>query len=266
MRKVVIFISGLIVGAGIIILINNRDGVKLNNTFENKEEVIEESKVQKNFTVLQNNDQLVTTLMNPYLELNTLWAGDYFGYFYLNEKNEIKDIKDDVKLYIAIHTFKDIFKNYQSGQMIVLDANQVDNKMKELFGNIKYVHTSLSSDGCSYANFKYNSTNNTYSQEGLSCGGTILPYYDLEVLKAIKYNDRIEIEVVVGYFEITELGVNNKVTIYDNHKDKHILAQNITQNESNLIDNQDKLNHYIYTFKKDNNNYYLEKVNRVGSI
>ena len=266
MKKIVIFISGLIIGAGIIILINNRDNVKLNNVSENNKEVIEESKKEENLTVLQNNDQLVTTLMNPYLELNTLWAGDYFGYFYLNEKTEIKDLKDDVKLYIAINTFKDTFKNYQAGQMIVLDANQVDKKMKELFGNIKYEHTSLSSEGCSYANFKYNSTNNTYSQEGLSCGGTILPYYDLEVLKATKYNDRIEIEVVVGYFEITELGINNKVTIYDNHKDKNVLAQNVTQNESNLIDNQNKLNHYIYTFKKDNNNYYLEKVNRVGSI
>lgn len=276
----ILFILLLLIVIGLltynIFLFQNKNGK--NEKKETKTELKEEKKEEEEKgTPLDSTDNLVTALINPFLVVNNYFQNNYFGYLYNGQKFEVSTLADDVKIMIAINTLNDNWDDRGVTDTISLTSNQVDQAMKKLFGNISYNHTSLKGQGCAYSNFAYNPSTQTYSQSGTGCGGTALPFYESKIVSATKYNDRIEITMLAGYFEYnTSSDTEPILELYNNNSEKVKIASNITEDVANpdptqyfeytyykaLDTYKDQLYKYKFTFNLEDGEYHFKKIER----
>lgn len=244
-------------------LLQNKN-TNVDNTSNNNIEIKEENNGEDTETDLSTTDEVVTALMAPFLIVNNYFQNNYFGYFYDHKNIDVNTLPDDIKIMIAINTLNEEWDlKYGIEDTISLTAEQVDQAMKKLFGNIKYNHTSLNGKGCAYNNFIYNESTQTYTQKGLGCGGTLVPFYEANIISAKKYKDRIEITEVVGYFEFntTDSSSNPTPNLYNNKKEKIKIASNVGS-ENGLATYKDQLYKYTFTFKLEDGEYHFNKIER----
>ena len=181
----------------------------------------------------------------------------YEGYFYNYDYIDNNNISDEIKIYLAIRTFKQSdWASYNGNMRITIREDNVKKKIKELF-NTSYTNKTLNGDPCVYAMFEYDDKSHIYIQPGNTCDNELKSFYTTKIINAKDYDDYIEIDEKVGYLKF-----NN--TNYLLYKNKNELEYVTTLKSDNIDNILDSLNTYRFKFIKQNNNYYLESVKKIG--
>ena len=197
-----------------------------------------------------------------YLKLSDL-PDEYYGYFYKKDKMTTDSISNNIKIYMAIRkviTDKKITGN------IEIKAKDVENALNSIFGpNVKYNHQSITGNNISYTSFIYDRDSKIYSEEKIDCddcdstqNSTIIS----EIIKTDDTNNIVEVYEKVG-FVTTEYDLDTKKVVYNIFKDINEKELIGTTNQYSIEKYKDQLNTYKYTFKKNENSYYFEKVELV---
>lgn len=203
------------------------------------------------------------SIMN-YQKLNTL-PDEYYGYFYKNNKVEAKDIDNKVKLYMAIRKVAEEQKLGDIEKEIKIKESDIAKAIKEIFGNkIEYKNESLNGNACSYTNFKYDKKSKTYIQEPGDCTDDSTDTILDEVISTTEENNIVKVQEKVGFVE-TSYNLETKKLSYNIYKDVDKKEKVATVDSYSIDSCKDSLNTYQYTFKKDNNHYYLESIEMIVS-
>lgn len=197
-----------------------------------------------------------------------LGNGNLFGYLYMKDSYSVNDLSNSAKIMIGSYKLNKNNSNpVIENEYTVFTKEDMSEAIKSVLGNnITYVDGNFDVNsidkGCGmpskYENSKY------YFYDG--CGGTMLPYYNTKILKAVKTNKTIEIyENAIYILPKIDEG-NDHIDIYTPDKVNligTIAIDNYMGNEENNFLNKGYI--YKYTFKLDNdsNNYYFSKVEKV---
>lgn len=206
--------------------------------------------------ILESNDYY--SIIN-YLKLNTL-PDEYYGYFYTEDNLKQRDIKNNIKIYMAIRKVIADKGLSNIDEEIKINESDVTKSLKEIFGNIvEYSHESLSGNTCSYTNFTYDKDSKTYIQKPSEC---IEPRTDTilyEIVDTKEEDGVVIIQEKVGFIE-NSYNLETKKLVYNIYKDVDKLEKIATVDNYSIDSCKELLYTYKYTFKKDNNNYYLESI------
>lgn len=216
----------------------------------------------------ENNEDVLTgidyySIIN-YQKLNTL-PDEYYGYFYKTKKVETKDIDNTVKLYMAIRKVVADQKLGNIEKEIQIKESDVAKAIKEIFGDkVEYKNESLNGNACSYTNFQYDKNSKMYIQKPDDCTETRTDTILDEMISTVEENDIVKVQEKVGFVE-TSYNLETKKLSYNIYKDIEKKEKVVTVDNYSIDSCKELLNTYQYTFKKDNNHYYLESVEMIIS-
>lgn len=216
----------------------------------------------------ENNEDVLTgidyySIIN-YQKLNTL-PDEYYGYFYKTKKVETKDIDNTVKLYMAIRKVVADQKLGNIEKEIQIKESDVAKAIKEIFGDkVEYKNESLNGNACSYTNFQYDKNSKMYIQKPDDCTETRTDTILDEMISTVEENDIVKVQEKVGFVE-TSYNLETKKLSYNIYKDIEKKEKVATVDNYSIDSCKELLNTYQYTFKKDNNHYYLESVEMIIS-
>lgn len=203
------------------------------------------------------------SIMN-YLKLNTL-PDEYYGYFYKINNIETKDIDNKVKLYMAIRKVVADQKLGDIEKEIQIKESDIAKALKEIFGDkVEYKNESLSGNTCSYTDFKYDKASKMYVQKPSDCIETRTDTVLDEITSTTEVNNTVKVQEKVGFIE-TSYNLETKKLAYNIYKDIEKKEKVATVDNYSIDSCKELLNTYQYTFKKDNNHYYLESVEMIVS-
>lgn len=196
-----------------------------------------------------------------YLQLNTL-PDEYYGYFYKKEEVTTDTIPNNIKIYMAI---RKIITANKLKNNIEIKASDVEDALVSIFGtNVKYNHQSITGNNNSYTTFKYDK--GIYKEDKTKCDDICNnPRTDSIISNIVKVDNTDNSTIVYEQVAFVSTGYDpdtKKITyyIYKDIDKKEL----VSKEDSYSIDNcKDKLNTYKYTFKKDKDNYYFERVELV---
>lgn len=196
--------------------------------------------------------------------MNDYFIGeDLFGYFYQKDKYTVDDVKDEVKIFLAIRSlYQPSWDNVGIDEFIEVSEDDVKKSFENLFGiSVSFKNKDVGGSPCGYAGFKYDESKKIYTQIGNGCGGIGKPTYKTKIVSAKKYKDRIEFVEKVAYLTIGE-DVSKGYKVYKS-SDKQTELGPITDNV--IEDYLESLDSYKYTFKYDSKNdkYYFYSVEKV---
>lgn len=221
------------------------------------------------------NSDLVTGLYANISEVNNAWNnGTIWGYFYQKDNVTVGTMDNKVKLYLALKK-ADKEQEVSGTFYIPVSASSVASAMKEIFGNISYIDESLSATGgCGESYATYDASIQKY-KIGTGCGGVTTGGYATKIIKAQKYENRIEIfeQHIYGAVEY----LKNSEGVYDRHVTRIYKNASRTNGSYEGIDfikevegdsTSDDISQgdtYKYTFKynKDDNKYYFHSAEKV---
>lgn len=251
---IVAFILLVIVICSLVIVNKNNHKEKDSDTDINNEDVNTE-----NIGVSESYDYY--SVIN-YFKLNNLPV-EYYGYFYQNDQIDYSDIKNDVKLYMAIRKVITDENMIDVTKKIEIKESSIDKAIKSIFGqDAEYKNESLNGDSCSYSNFKYNKANKTYIQEPGECLETRTDSIIYEFIDTKENDNQLIVQEKVAFVEIS-YNLETRKIAYNIYKDIEKKEKVITVDSYNIDSYRDLLNTYQYTFKKDSGNYHLQKVELV---
>lgn len=209
---------------------------------------------------LEVNDELVQNLF--YLtrgELkNTLFAGtDYENIYYRSEITDIETTDENFKKILSFVSLdQSLITNDESKSIISAEA--LKNQYNTIFGNLDNYKDETFNYSCPVT-IEYNEDEKQYEYES-ACGYNISSGYISKLTEAKKYDDCLEIyEKVVFYLIDEETGDISYFNTSD-YSEQLVVLENDEQ--FNIDDYTDKLDIYKYTFIKDGNNYYFDRVER----
>lgn len=218
---------------------------------ENKKEEVNE---EKKYEEIATDNELIKKLMCR-VNLTSLTSGDFAGYFYSKDRIINTDIDNDIKMFLAFHNI---------GKRIgdTISQTQMKDSIKNIFGlddNYKDVKEGVG--GCPWGKFD----ENTKSYKVMECtglGGSLIPYYETTIVKALKYEDKIEIFEKVIYIRYTDNDEKVSKNIYAADK-KTIIDENIDGDNYNINNYLNELDSYKYTFNLEDGKYYFYSVEKV---
>ena len=262
-KGVIIVLSLLVVCLGGYIVLNKTESTK---TEEKKDNVV--SLYVDNATVknVYSNFDIMT--------LKGFVDDDYFGYFFKKDKTLVSDIPNSYKALIAIMSMYDD-KNYvkeydipnEVGGMEV-KASDVENKVKEIFGNVPFKNETTPAYACWGASkFTYNEADGYYrSTEG--CGDAHIEISEENsIVKAEVVNDNIlNIYVKPEFVKVTfNEGTDNfyPKNVYSDFNITNLVATYNNEYEEHQKSYTNKLDTYKFSFEKDGSNYYFKSVEKV---
>ena len=288
-----VIIIGLLVT--IVMLLSNDNKVITNN---NNEEIVENNKIEVNDTIKLELSNKINRLLSPYKSTTfeqSITFGDYgFRYAVL-----ARPLTDFDKQFIVLNTITyddidtgrwqevptvksaiDIDTKYADGYLMkkeygVLSYDAVNKSYNELFGS-DLTNPAESVGKCPY--IYYSSTTKEFYKFRPACGGTSgssVTYYKDKFESTS--NDTIDVYVNFGFIKYDE-----KTTKYYVYGDADIAASSVdftaTITGKNVVTeltegnqfsykitdaNKDKFSQYKFTFKKKDNYFYFEKVEKV---
>ena len=244
----VVLATLLIIVVGTLVITNKEKRGELGNLEEeNKEEVL---------TGID-----YYSIMN-YQKLNTL-PDKYYGYFYKINKVEAKNIDNKIKLYMAIRKVVADQKLGDVEKEIKIKESDIKKAIKEIFGNnVVYKNESLSGNACSYTNFQYDKSSKTYIQKPSDCTDNRTDTILDEIISTTEENNIVKVQEKVGFVE-TSYNLETKKLSYNIYKDIEKKEKVATVDNYSIDSCKELLNTYQYTFKKDNNHYYLESTEMI---
>lgn len=194
--------------------------------------------------------RVMKEMNNPYL------PDEYYGYFYKQDEYMVKDIKDEVKIYLAIMEIKNNDMNFNKHIVnkdkgtIEIPASEVNEQITRIFGpNITYKNVDLNGDECTYFTFKYSKKRKSYISKPLQCNKKTTK-------EIITYDDRKTTK--------DEMTFTQKLLIFDNNKlylDFDLKTEIPEENRTNLDKYDAQMLRYTYTLTNNkDDNYYLTKI------
>ena len=270
-KGVIIVLSLLVVGLGGYIVYDKC----LNKTESTKTEVKKDNVV----SLYVDNATVKNVYSNfDIMTLKGFVDDDYFGYFFKKDKTLVSDIPNSYKALIAIMSMYDD-KNYvkeydipnEVGGMEV-KASDVENKVKEIFGNVSFKNETTPAYACWGASkFTYNEADGYYRSTegcGLECNENEM--VTTTIVKAETVNDKTLNIYVKPEFKIEENACGDDSFVYQNYLKKVYSDINMTNLVASLKYTEqydksytNKLDTYKFSFEKDGSNYYFKSVEKV---
>ena len=205
------------------------------------------------------------TVIN-YLNLNTL-PKEYYGYFFKNDELSVNDMDNQIKVYMAIR--KIVADNptayLNTDKKLEINASDVEKALTTLFGKeVKYEHTSLSGNACSYTDFKYDKENNLYTQMPSDCPDAARNTIYTELVSTNEDEDKIVISEKVAIINF-DYNLEEKKTYYYVYRDLEATDLIATAENYGIDSCRDNVPTYQFTFLKDKESgtYYFDKVELV---
>ena len=222
---------------------------------------------QKKEEVLDIESEEVNTLLQKFNVFNDqLEAANFFGYFYKEDSYFLENISNKAKVFMALSniSFVDNKALIDEKDNVKIPNDLVKEKIQELFGtNTIYTDEALVEDGndCRMAYFGYDEKNkkyilNSYGHNQAAYSNTI----ETKIDKALKINDKIEIEVLM----YKKIPTKEGYTIYkDMNSEEKITSYNFTEEKNIFEEYKEELQKYKYTFALENNNYIFNKIEKI---
>lgn len=237
---IIIFLLVLLIFETKILFDNNLIPFLSKNSCSNREVITNNSKEEikdtkwyiKKYSYLLDNIQ--TNL--PKDNMNYLYTGNY------NEES----ISNDIKLNMAYQLLKSSDINTSNG-VITVREDKLKEAYSKIFGSTDNYQEGNFVNNC--IQFIYNETFHTYMAISISCEEPTEKVLE-EITSIYEEDSKIIIETIAGIKDSTN-------TLYQ--IDKTLVDESFS---NNLIDYQDSLNKYKYTFKKVEDNYYFESIEK----
>lgn len=209
---------------------------------EDKEEVIEIVKDKDwyitNYGYLLDNMKLDLSYDNP--NIYYLYTGNY----------DSSTIKDTIKLNLA---YKFVENKNETDYNYTIKEDDMKSAFIKVFGNIDNYNPTSFTVGC--MQFYYNNNDKLYMAYKFSCDSTSTLHIKEEIKDMYEENDKIIIETVMGVYDEANKYLFNYSNLYAS------VAIDFDDTKS-VIDYEENLNTYKYTFNKNNDNYYFESIER----
>lgn len=233
------------------------------NKFLNKEETKTEKKEPKEVTKASDeeispNSLYIKNLISDY-DFYSLSNADVYSALYSKDKVEVKDLDD---IYLRAIAAKKANKSLSG---VNFSSDEFKDAVTLLFGNQLTLEDKSISNGKSCVNIQYDSSTKYYSEGETACGGAALPTLERKIIKAVKKQDTIEVNVAVAILS-GDPAVNKVFKTYNESNDDQNnlgeVVEGATKDTFDIDKDYTKLNQYKYTFNydKDNNNYYLTTI------
>ena len=287
MKKVLICLCLIIFGFGIGFGSNYFYSKQVSKP--NKES--SEKNVEKeNSEDIEVDSPLVTNLMDIFHVFDTVYSdgGKYWGYFYQKDKYTVDTIDNQVKLLLGYlkQRYLDFGKNdtnFFDEFVNCKDCNEVyyeisKETLKKQIENIFGKDTSyqdMSFNGGYNNKVIYDENTGVYKinrKVTSSFGGFHVPIYYHKIVKAVKYEDRLEITEKMFFAKGYPYSIYKSTEIPEDGGDykglEYVGLSKMDENGIESLDDtmeayEEQLNSYKYTFKYEKGNYYLNSVELV---
>ena len=210
---------------------------------EEKEEVVEIIKDKNwyitNYGYLLDNMKLDLSYENS--NIYYLYTGNY----------DLSNIKDTIKLNLA---YKFVDNKNETDYNYVIKEEDMKNAYIKVFGSINNYNPTSFTALC--MQFYYNSTDKLYMAYKFSCESNSSLHIKEEIKDMYEDNGKIIIETVMGVYDST-----NKYLF--NYSNLYLSLTNDFDETKSVLDYEDKLNTYKYTFNKIGDNYYFESIEKL---
>lgn len=251
MKKIIItIVCVILVGALMCFAV-----YKLSKTYEkNKDSEIETIDV---------NSDIVKSLYDEINVFNDFDDGSkYYGLIFGDYTTST--LPNDAKLFMAFSKLVDK-KDFDS---LSLTSEDVDNAIKEIFGDIEYTNQSIDNVGCGLTGLIYDETTNYYIKGTSKCNDANTKIVT-KLISAEKNNDDIVLKqkMYVETNGTTDDRDGNKISIkyaYDAINRSRLIAKGNLTEEIMFDEYNNQLDTYSYTFKynSDDDKYYFESVTK----
>ena len=207
---------------------------------ETKEEEIIKDKAWyiENYGYLLDNTKINLPMYN--YNIYALYDGNY----------NISNIKDAIKLNLAYKLVENIVENDYS---YVISEDEMKKAYYKLFGTYDYYNSVSFNVDC--MQFYYNGYDKNFIAYKFSCDSSNSFHIKEEIKDMYEENGNIIIETVMGVYSD-----NNYLFNYTNLYNAVSLDFN---DEKSLLDYENSLNSYKYTFKNIDNSYYFDSVEKL---
>lgn len=246
-RAIIFFLIFSIVGLMIY-------GIFSYNNFTNKSD--EKNKILESYEQLSLDDKLIQELflLTGSSGQNLFENSKYENFYYTAEKREMKKVSNEFKLLLSYYTLDQTKFTNEDGKIVILESDLKEQYFR-IFGDDDYEPMDINYS-CP-ALIEYNTEKNRYEYDSY-CGGMKASGYNYKLIEARQYPDRIEIYEKIAFYLID---ANTETVSYWKNSDYSDVITELSTIEDFYIENYlDRLHTYKYTFRKNENNYYFEKV------
>lgn len=225
---------------------------------------------EQELEVTDEDNNIAINLLKPFDRYKMILSRYKLGYIYKYDKitseNLLNDIILEVSLYEYVRENNDIYEDayFSALSSVNIDEDTFNKTVQSIFGNIKYENRNIAYD-CAYGSAIYDETQNNYIYSGQACGGTFLPSIESKIIQVKKYNDRMEIIEKIAYISYENSDSTINQLIYNNPKDMKLVDKRLDLSSVDIFDKySDKLTSYKWTFKKNESNYYFDKIEKLN--
>ena len=217
----------------------------------NTKKVINKEEKEEEVEIIKDKDWYITNygylLDNMKLDLSY----DNPNIYYLYTSNfDSSTIKDTIKLNLA---YKFIENKNETDYNYTIKEEDMKNAYIKAFGSINNYNATSFTVGC--MQFYYNNNDKLYMAYKFTCDSTNPLHIKEEIKNMYEENDKIIIETVMGVYDETSKYLFNYSNLYAS------VALDFDDTKS-VLDYEENLNTYKYTFNKNNDNYYFESIER----
>ena len=212
---------------------------------ETEEESKEEEIIKDKEWYINNYGYLLDTM-----KLDLSYDNSNIYYLYTGNFDQT-NIKDTIKLNLA---YQYVDNKNETDYNYTIYEDDMKNAYIKVFGNLDNYNPSSFTVGC--MQFYYNSYDHIYTAYKFYCDSSNPLHIKEEIKDMYEENGKIIIETVMGVYKDN----SGYLFKYDN------LYSAVTidyDSNKSVLDYEDKLNTYKYTFYKNNDNYYFEKIEKM---
>lgn len=177
---------------------------------------------------------------------------------YNRDQLNLEEMTDDYKMMLAARLYNDKIETTEYSSEV--KEEYVKNAYEKIFGPNTYTKKNEIKSGCQI--YKYDENTKSYKAGPAGCGGATTSNVYEEIIKATKYDDRIEITSAAVFT------VEN--TLYKDYNNTQKLGELLVSDlerskmKEYVIKNKDNLEKYTYTYKlNDDGFYYYTGVKKV---
>ncbi len=216
--------------------------IQVNNDDQKEEEIIKD----KDWYI----ENLGYLLDNAKLNIN---ADNVSSYYLYTSDHSIKNVKNSYLLNLALKQVDD--KNIKTNSVnVTVSGKDLKNAYEDLFGGTSTYKASNFEYGC--LNFIYNEDKDKYVADNNKCNTN---------------NKEIIEHISDMYEEGNKLYIITTAAIYNKNESSFYTFDNLyepvvtnsTDKDNDFESNKKKLNSYEYTFKKVDDTYYLDTINKL---
>lgn len=182
------------------------------------------------------------------MKLDLSYDNSNIYYLYTNSFDRAS-IKDTIKLNLA---YKFVDDKHETDYNYTIYEDDVKNAYIKLFGSLDNYNPTSFTVGC--MQFYYNDNEKVFTAYKFNCDSSNSLHIKEEIKDMYEDNGKIVIETVMGVYSDYKY-LFNYSNLYNS------VAVDFDESKS-VLDYEDKLNTYKYTFNKNDNGYYFESIEK----